>query len=149
MPAGKYDHHPELRPIHEPIRIVIDTEPLPKLRARTVFKNGKVRSYTPDKTKDYEDYLKTIFSQYKGKMFDPHIPIKLTVVFWRTRNKWCLKREVMPVRRPDTDNLVKSVLDSMNGILVPDDAAICTIVASKRWSENGHGSIELLLEEDR
>jgi Holliday junction resolvase RusA-like endonuclease len=148
MPVGVYDHHPELRKIHPPIKIRIDIEPLPKLRARTVFKNGKVRSYTPEKTQDYENYLKTVFSQYKSDMFEPHIPLKLTVIFYRTKNKWCLRRETKPVRRPDTDNLIKSVLDSMNGTLCPDDASICTINASKRWSENGKGYIELELSEE-
>ncbi|MCK9369957.1 RusA family crossover junction endodeoxyribonuclease [Candidatus Dojkabacteria bacterium] len=148
MPVGVYDHHPELRKIHPPIKIRIDIEPVAKGRARSVFHGGKVHSYTPEKTKIYEDYLKTLFSQYKSDMFEPHIPLKLTVVFYRQKNKWCLRRETKPVRKPDCDNMIKGLLDCLSGTLCPDDASICTINASKRWSENGHGYIDLILEEE-
>ncbi len=148
MPVGVYNHHPELRKLQEPIRMIILAEPTPKARARTVFKNGRVRSYTPQKTQEAQDYIKSILSEYKDKMFPAYVPVKLTVTFWRTKPKWTLKREVMPVRKPDTDNFIKLALDSINGLLVKDDAQICSIVAKKRWSPNSHGFIEMELEED-
>ena len=54
----------------------------------------------------------------------------------------------MPFRKPDTDNLLKLLLDSINEVLVPDDSQITTINVRKRWSPTGEGYITIKLEPD-
>jgi len=41
----------------------------------------------------------------------------------------------MQSSKPDIDNLVKFVQDSLNGIYYKDDALICTLVANKVYSD--------------
>lgn len=38
---------------------------------------------------------------------------------------------------PDSDNLQKAVLDSLNGNVYDDDSQVCQIFAVKRWAERG------------
>lgn len=39
-------------------------------------------------------------------------------------------------RRPDLDNLIKLVLDGLNGVAYEDDRQIARISAAKIWAEN-------------
>ena len=46
------------------------------------------------------------------------------------------------VSKPDIDNMVKFYLDAMTGTFWEDDASVCTIEASKIYSEDGLVEIE-------
>ena len=137
------------------IRLSIPLEPVPKGRPRVAFTNGKVRTYTPERTLQAEYDLRLFLMKHRDKMFEAHVPVKMSVTFYRTKPKWCPKgmtkaewsTSTMPERKPDTDNYIKWLLDSMNGILVDDDAQITTLTARKRWSDSGR--IEIDLQEDK
>lgn len=130
------------------IELTIDTEPQAKGRPRTAFKDGRVRTYTPERTMIAQESIIAILKQYQDVSFPAHIPVKLTCIFYRHKSKWLPKREKLPFRKPDLDNFLKLLLDSMNGILIADDAQITTIEMKKRWSPNGIGYITVRLEED-
>jgi len=72
----------------------------------------------------------------------------MTVCFHRTKSIWLPKRERKPFRKADLDNYVKLCLDGINGVLIPDDAQVTTLIASKVWTDKDTGYIELKLEED-
>jgi Holliday junction resolvase RusA-like endonuclease len=130
------------------IKLTTNIDPVAKARARTAVRNGVVRSYTPERTQVAQDTIKALLEPYRDQCFPPHIPIKLTCTFYRHKSIWLPKKEHLPFRKPDLDNFLKLLLDSMNGILVADDAQITSIVMSKRWSSNGEGYITVRLEED-
>ena len=131
------------------IELVIPIDPVPKGRPRTAYRNGVVRTYTPERTEVAQETIVAYLHQDKDQCFATHIPVKLTCTFWRHKSKWLPKRESMPFRKPDLDNFLKLVMDAMNGLLVADDAQITTIEMKKRWSANGEGYITLKLEEDK
>jgi Holliday junction resolvase RusA-like endonuclease len=108
-----------------------------------------VRTYTPATTITYESSLKARFYKHIEQAFPAHIPLRLFVTFYRVKSRYLPKKELMPFRKCDLDNLVKSITDAMNGILMPDDAQITTLVARKRWANNDNGYITLKLEEDK
>ena len=130
------------------IRIMIQTEPVAKARPRTAYRNGVIRTYTPEKTQDAQDFIKYRLKRHVQNAFPPETPVRLTATFYRTKSKWLPKRETLPFRKPDLDNFLKLLLDSIDKELVPDDAQITTISVRKRWSDNGHGYITLKLERD-
>ncbi len=123
-------------------------EPVAKARPRMNICNGMVHSYTPDKTREAQEFVNATLSEYTGAKFAPHIPVKFTAVFYRTKSKWARKREKLPVRKPDIDNFLKLLLDGCNKVLVADDAQITTVNVKKRWSKRQYGYITLKLEED-
>ena len=130
------------------IELLIPIEPVAKARARTAVRNGVVRSYTPERTQIAQDFIKAFLQPYKHLCFPVHVPVKMTVVFHRTKSIWLAKKETMPFRKGDTDNYTKLICDSINGLLIPDDSQLTTIYAKKRWTTTGSGYIELRLEDD-
>ena len=130
------------------INLTIKAEPTSKGRPRTAFRNGAVRTYTPDRAREAQEYIVELLQAYKGLCFDEHIPVKLTCVFYRTKSIWLPKREKLPCRKPDLDNFLKLLSDSMNHILVADDAQITTINMAKRWTDKEYPYITIKLEED-
>ena len=132
----------------KPIRIILQEEPTPKARSRVAFIHGKAHSYTPARTEEAQNLIKVRLMRYRDRMCPKNIPVKLTVVFYRTKSKYLPRKEALPFRRPDLDNLEKLVNDSMIGILLEDDAQITTVHARKRWSDKPEGYITIRLEED-
>jgi Holliday junction resolvase RusA-like endonuclease len=130
------------------IRIEIQTEPVAKARARTVIVNGQCHSYTPERTKNAQDLIRLRCMRHQEQCFGEHIPVKLTIVFYRTKSRWLSKKETLPMRKPDIDNYVKCVMDSINGVLVADDAQITSLSAKKRWTDRPEGYITIRLEND-
>jgi Holliday junction resolvase RusA-like endonuclease len=130
------------------IELTLNVEPTAKGRPRTAYRNGTVRTYTPEKTLLAQEAIVLSLQKHKDQCFPAHIPVKLTCTFYRHKSIWLPKKETKPFRKPDLDNFLKLIMDSMNGLLVADDAQICTIIMKKRWSPDYNGFITLRLEED-
>jgi len=113
-------------------------KPTAKARARTVVHNGITRSYTPSKTVDSENMIRvTYYDHYLlTDRFSKPTAIKLTCVFVLSKPKSApKKREILPTTRPDIDNYIKLVLDSLNGYAFDDDSQIIELHASKVYGD--------------
>lgn len=129
------------------IRIKIPIEPVPKGRPRVTMTNSGVRTYTPERTMIAEEEVRAHLYKYRDKAFPEYVPVKLSLTFYRRKSKWKPKNKtqydkILPVRKPDIDNLAKMVLDAMNGLLFVDDAQITTLILRKKWAENGNHKAE-------
>ncbi len=131
------------------IRITIATEPVAKGRPRTSYRNGVIRTYTPEKTLTAQNLIKARLLRHRDHAFPAGISVKLTCTFYRTKSRWLTKSETLPFRKPDLTNFAQLLADSLSGILIEDDAQITTMNLRKRWSPNGQGYITLKLEEDK
>lgn len=60
-------------------------------------------------------------------------PLSVYYTFYVTQPKKP-KHPHYPVTRPDVDNLLKGISDSLNGIVWQDDSQIVTLSASKLWA---------------
>lgn len=129
------------------MKFVIDYEPTAKGVARVSWLNGKPRTYYHKNTVAALEAIRTMVHAMHLKPFPVHVPIAMTVTFYRTRPRWGLKREFLPCRKPDLDNFLKLTLDTITEMVVPDDAQICVIHAYKVWSDNGSGRIDIDLQE--
>jgi len=120
--------------------LLIPLAPVAKARARTVMNNGKVHSYTPEKTEEYEFNLRCLLvGQIPRPILKP-TPIKLTVTFYIQQP--ARSKLDYPTIRPDVDNYCKSLFDAANGILWEDDSQIIELHARKVYT-NKEGYIEL------
>lgn len=63
--------------------------------------------------------------------------------FTKAQKKAALAGVLLPTKRLDLDNAVKSVLDSGNGIIYTDDKNCVSIVAHKYYSETPHLNISI------
>jgi len=98
-------------------------------------RNGKYNNfYTPEKTKNYENLIKMAASQIFNKPLDN--PIELSIKFKLPRPKRLIWKKKPMIespcdKRPDIDNLVKAVIDGLQGVAFIDDAQIWKISAEK------------------
>ena len=46
-----------------------------------------------------------------------------------------LENKVFPTTKPDTDNIAKSILDSLNGIAYKDDKQVVDLRVRKQYAE--------------
>lgn len=109
----------------------IDMVPIAKGRPR-FSRSG--RCWTPKGTRDAE---KSILGHVLASEHPYWETEALTVglVFYIPRPK-SIKRDY-PTSRPDLDNYVKLVLDSLNGILWKDDSQVISLAATKAYVTQG------------
>ncbi len=115
-------------------------DPIPLKRPRTRKIGGFVSVYDPQK-KEKDQVRWQVKSQYREKPLS--VPLFLDLIFGlaipkstsRIRRKCMLENEIVPMKRPDVDNLIKFILDCLNGILFDDDSQIISLHARKIYSE--------------
>jgi Holliday junction resolvase RusA-like endonuclease len=54
----------------------------------------------------------------------------------KKKRKEMLEGKILPSKKPDIDNVVKAVLDGLNGVAWKDDKQVTSLMASKVYGEN-------------
>ena len=114
------------------IEIVIHGKPVGKARPRFGRrKNGGVVTYTPRETKNYEQSVATLAqcAMFGKAMLQGAVKVTIDVYFSHKTKKG------YHVSRPDLDNIIKAILDGLNGVVFDDDAAVAVLVATKQYGE--------------
>ena len=96
-----------------------------KGRPRFARQGTFVKTYTDAKTLTYEKSIQTYAKQAMGSTSPLigsvaaylHIGIPIPPSYSKTRQKACIERIERPTKKPDIDNIVKAILDGMNGIV--------------------------------
>ena len=108
------------------------------------------RTYQPADVLAYRDKIGWYARQAApGVMFDCAVAVEVVARFLIPRS-WSKKRQASAMwhsQKPDSDNLIKSLGDGLNGVLIRDDALIARLLIEKRWSISEEGlsiSIEAL-----
>jgi len=120
------------------IKFTIPGEPKAKARPR-VTKSG--HAYTPDKTIEFENWVKLCYQESCSEVFhDGEISASIVCYFRIPESKPKKKQLDMesgiirPTKKPDLDNIAKSVLDALNGLAYRDDSQIVDLEISKYYS---------------
>ena len=133
-------------------RLMMMILPKPKERPRAAMIGGHARIFTPKGTERYEKEIREAWVLHNGDVPEEGalkaeitfgIPIPKRVSKKR-REEMVLGRD-SPTRRPDLDNLVKAVMDALNGVAYRDDSQIVTVVGRKRYAEVAY--VEVVLED--
>lgn len=118
------------------IQFTIPGKAVPKGRPR-MTKSGKV--YTPAETQKYEykvmDCFMTAypnFSKFTQPLWVRICESRAMPTSWSVKMKQKMWGEPCGTR-PDLDNVMKSVLDGLNGIAFRDDNQIASLHGEKRW----------------
>ena len=98
--------------------------------------------YTPTRTKDYESLVEQYFllKYPRFKVLEGRIKINIIAYFSipKTTKKAdineMLENNISPTKKPDIDNIVKSILDSMNKFAFKDDNQITKLEVEKKYS---------------
>ena len=98
--------------------------------------------YTPTKTIDYETLIEQYFllKYPKFKMIEGRIKVNIIAYFAipkatkKSDINEMLDNSISPTKKPDIDNIVKVVLDSMNKFAFKDDNQITKLEVEKIYS---------------
>jgi len=98
--------------------------------------------YTPTRTKDYETLIEQYFllKYPRFKMLEGRVKISMIAYFSipkatkKSMIEDMLEDKISPTKKPDIDNIIKIVLDSMNQFAFKDDIQITKLEVEKRYS---------------
>jgi len=115
--------------------------------------NKWVQVYTDKKTAKFE---KLVGQTYLSNPNHPSLittPLKMSVKFYLpvpnsvTKKMRSLLQSTPHIKKPDTDNLLKSINDGLNLVAFADDALIYSLEASKVYDENPRTEVTLFYED--
>lgn len=127
-------------------------EPTGKGRPRFMRAGCGVRTYTPEKTANYETLIKLQYMhECERYMFPDKAMIKMAIKAYYQIPKSASKKSkkkmedgiTRPTKKPDCDNVMKIVADSLNGIAYRDDSQIVECVINKYYSEAPRIEVEI------
>ena len=125
-------------------------EPQGKGRPRFSTRGGFVKTYTPEKTASYENFVKVCYlNKYKGQKLDGEIIAEIIAYFSipksfsKKQRSEAIEGKIRPTKKPDTDNIAKTILDSLNGIAFEDDKQVVALLVKKLYGEEAKVVVSL------
>ena len=123
----------------KPVTFVVPGDPRGKGRPR--FNRAQGRAYSDGRTVNAEGVVKVISMDAMGDTppFEEAVRVELRAVVpvpgsWsKKKQAAALTGELMPTARPDLDNVVKLILDSIQPRVIKDDKQVIAIAASKEY----------------
>ena len=113
-----------------------------KGKARPRFNTKTGRAFTPGDTITYENWIRYAYQNQDGRRLTGAIRAKIEV-YYKIPKSYPKKRVQairegleMPLKKPDSDNIAKIVLDSLNKIAFDDDSQVVELIVIKRWTED-------------
>ena len=125
------------------VHFVIPGPPQGKGRPRFSNRGGKVIARTPDETVVYENLIRMEYKSQCGvQRFDDSAMLDLRVVAYyaipesasRKKKEAMKSGEIRPTKKPDADNVLKIVADSLNQLAYRDDAQVVDTQFRKFYS---------------
>ena len=126
------------------MQIHFQVEGDPKGKGRPRFSRfGKfTRVYTDKQTLDYEAVIKFFAAQAMGSTDLLETPVSVFLYirhavpqsYSKKRTEACLSGSEQPCKKPDIDNIAKTFLDGMNGVIFKDDTQVVDLHVKKVYS---------------
>ena len=86
----------------------------------------------PAKTKQFENYVKLVAAQHAPEeLLTSALEVRLDFLFLRPKS--LSKKTRYHTKKPDVDNLAKSVLDALEGIIYVNDAQVISLQVTKDY----------------
>lgn len=104
--------------------------------------NGKF-VYTPQNTINYENWVKACYLEKYSNEKPLETALQVTIIAFfeipksvsKKKKEQMLNNEIYPTTKPDTDNIAKSILDSLNKIAYLDDKQVVDLRVRKQYAE--------------
>lgn len=129
-------------------------QPQGKQRPRFVRRGNHVSTYTPEKTKTYEDEIRYMARAAMGASPPLETPVTVAIYirvgipesYSKQKRMDALAGIINPMKKPDLDNVAKCFLDSMNEIVYLDDKQVVNLHVTKVYAETP--AVEVMVKED-
>ena len=137
--------------IDDSVYFVVNGPVIGKSRPRFTTRNGYVTAYTPKKTLDYEKKVREAYlNEYQPLRWVDKEPLEMIVNAYFEIPKSASKKakenmllNEYPTKKPDFDNILKSIADALNGMAYEDDCQIVSATVNKFWSESAKAEITI------
>lgn len=142
------------------IKFTYHGEAVGKGRPRVTARGGKyAHAYTPKKTKDFEDAIRfefmasncepmPVYPRDKELKAEILIGVSIPKSYPKYKQALCRCRMIAPNKKPDIDNICKSIMDSLQGgYAFEDDSQIVKLVAEKVYADEPF--VEVMIDELR
>jgi Holliday junction resolvase RusA-like endonuclease len=125
------------------IRFTIHGEPQGKGRPKFSKRGNIAITRTPEKTVIYENLVRMEYQRQCGNFrFDDDDQLCMTVNAYyaipksasKAKKQAMLNGKTLPTKKPDADNVLKVIADSLNQIAYRDDAQIVRAIINKRYA---------------
>ena len=130
----------------------IEGDPVGKGRPR-FMRNG--HTYTPDKTTEYERRVALAYRQAvhgfkfpKGSPIEANVEVVYSIPTSASKKKRAAMQrgDILPLKKPDADNIQKIIFDALNGVAYDDDAQIyCSYICKRYAKENEAAHVGVVL----
>lgn len=129
-------------------------EPVGKGRPRFARRGKFTSTYTPQKTKTYEDEIRMMAKAAMGASEPLETPMTVAIYirvgipasYSKQKRKDALSGVLRPTKKPDLDNIAKCFLDGMNDIVYIDDKQVVNLHVTKVYAETP--AVEVMVKED-
>lgn len=126
------------------VLFTIPGEPKGKGRPKFSRQGNFVRTYTPEVTASYENLVRLEYQRQCGIFLgkDVQLTMDIRAYFGIPKSVSKAKRAAMidgtvrPTKKPDMDNIVKIIADSLNSFAYHDDSQIVSCTVEKYYSEH-------------
>ncbi len=109
-------------------------------------------AFTPQKTRNAEAHVKLIAGQAmqgRAPIEHPvHVEIAIECLIppsWPRKKHALAVLNVLRPGKPDIDNVVKLILDALNGIALVDDKQVASVTATKRFGQVAQTRVSISL----
>jgi len=136
------------------VNYIVYGEPVGKGRPRFARRGTFVSTYTPQKTKTYEDEIRLMATAAMGASEPLDTPVTVAIYirvgipasYSKQKRKDALSGVLKPTKKPDLDNVAKCHLDAIQGIIIFDDKLVVNLHVTKVYAETA--AVEVMVKED-
>ena len=133
------------------MKIIIPGVPVGKGRPKFSTFGGYPKAYTPQKTVNYENLVKMAFYASGAKPFDKDVQLRAEITAYfpipksvsNKKRLEMLSGVIMHTKKPDADNVAKTILDALNGLAFYDDSQICKLGVCKMYSDEPRAEVTI------
>lgn len=135
------------------VRFIVEGRPSGKERPRFCITQKGIITYTPDKTRNYEELVRWRWRETRSEAFPKGTPLQLKITGYFPIPKSASKKRAAKLKdspylcKVDCDNLAKIIADALNGYAYHDDAEIYLLTVEKYYSDNPRVEVELCEKE--
>lgn len=119
------------------VTFTIVGKPCGKGRPKFSRQGDYVRTYTPEKTVEYENLVRLAWVQSGGEKLQGVISATIYCYFPIPKSVSKKKRTALDgtayTKKPDCDNIAKIILDALNGIAYDDDSQVASLRVKKLY----------------
>lgn len=123
----------------------------PKGKGRPKFVRSTGIAFTPKETANYENWVKCRFLETKQEKIPGNVALGASITAFFQIPKSASKKDrmrmqcgaILPMKKPDADNIVKIILDSLNGLAYDDDKQVCEVWFHKFYHDEPRVDVQI------